>query len=147
MSSLHSLLWAPVLSWPSAEPSRFANLVEHCQKHFLLGYQVLRLTTCFKVSVPVPSSPVCLIQQLPSLQQGILQLLWLQLPGCSFDGSANLSGPTLWFPPYAAASQSWLNCLWSHRATRMKGWIQQMAQTHLTATLGRWQGQCAGRKE
>lgn len=92
-------------------------------------------------------SKSALIQQLPDLQQGIPAALavvaWLLL-WCQCQ---NWSNPSLWFLAFAAALQSSHNCVCSHRVNRIRGWVQQMAGMHPTATLGCWQGQGTGRTE
>lgn len=137
MSSLHSLCQALVLSWPSAEPSQFANL----PKTFSAGLPSIPLDHIFQSQHVCSISPARLIQQLPSLQQGIPQLLRLRLPGGSFDGSANLSSPTLWFPPYTVALQiDTTVCAATEQTGSRDGFSRWHSHAGLLAGAVHWQG-------
>lgn len=143
----HSLCQALGLSWVSAEPSQFSDLIRVLPQTFSAGLSSSLLGHIFQNQCVCSISPACLIQQLPDLQQGIPAVLaavaWLLL-WCQCQ---NWSSPSLWFPASAAALWSRHNCVCSHRANRIRAWIHQMAGRHQTATLGCWQGQGTGRTE
>lgn len=151
----HSLCQALGLSWPSAEPSQFSDLTESCPKHLLLGYQLLCLATSFKVSVSVPSAQPASSNSSQICSRESL-LLWLWLPGCSFDASAKTEA----IPPPSGSQPLLLPC---RADTTLCAATEQTgagvgsaglgsaglgsAGMHPTATLGCWQGQGTARME
>lgn len=131
-----TLCWAKSVFWPHRVP-----------KHFLLAYPVLCLATSFKVSVSVPSAQPASSSSSQICSRESL-LLWLWLPGCSFDARAKTEA----IPP--SASQPLLlpcrahNCVsvclcCSHRANRSRDGLSRCQgctkQPHWAAGRGRAQ--------